>query len=97
MPDLRIHREHELGLPEARRLAAEWAQAARTRFAMECVHQEGGEADCVVFSRSGVAGQLRVTAERFELDAKLGFLLGAFKERIEQEISKNLDDLLARG
>ena len=32
-----------------------------------------------------------------ELDAKLGFLLGAFKDRIESEIVKNLDDLLAQA
>ena len=38
---------------------------------------------------------LRVTADHFELDALLGFLLGAFKDRIESEIVKNLDELLA--
>ena len=38
---------------------------------------------------------MRVTADHFELDAQLGFLLGAFKDRIESEIVKNLDDLLA--
>jgi hypothetical protein len=43
-----------------------------------------------------VSGELRVAADRFELDAKLGFLLGAFKDRIEQEVSKNLDELLAQ-
>ena len=37
------------------------------------------------------------TGNRFELDAKLGFLLGAFKDRIESEIVKNLDELLAAG
>ena len=47
------------------------------------------------FTRSGVNGTLLVTADHFNLDAKLGFLLGAFKDRIEAEIVKNLDDLLA--
>ena len=32
---------------------------------------------------------------RFELEAKLGFLLGMFKDKIEGEIVKNLDALLA--
>jgi len=36
-----------------------------------------------------------VSAEKFELDARLGILLGAFKDRIEGEIVKNLDELLA--
>ena len=40
-------------------------------------------------------GMEHVTATRFELNAKLGLLLGAFKGRIEAEIVKNLDDLLA--
>ena len=51
---------------------------------------------CVSFTRSGVNGELKVTKDRFELDARLGFLLGAFKDRIEGEIVKNLDLLLAQ-
>ena len=62
---------------------------------MQCTYEEGKTADAVAFSRSGVSGTLHVTSDRFELDAKLGFLLGAFKGRIEAEIVKNLDDLLA--
>ena len=38
-----------------------------------------------------------MTSDRFELDARLGFLLGAFKDRIESEITKNLDLLLQQG
>ena len=62
---------------------------------MECVYEEGETSDTVSFTRSGVNGTLLVTKEHFELDAKLGFLLGAFKDRIEGEIVKNLDTLLA--
>jgi len=39
---------------------------------------------------------VEVSGQRFELRARLGFLLGAFSERIEQEITRNLDELLAR-
>jgi putative polyhydroxyalkanoate system protein len=49
----------------------------------------------LTFTRSGVNGTLQVTQNCFELDAKLGFLLGAFKDRIEAEIIKNLDELLS--
>ena len=55
---------------------------------------EGKSKDEVCFTRSGVSGTLHVTKDKFELNAKLGFLLGAFKSRIESEIVKNLDDLL---
>jgi len=37
---------------------------------------------------------LQVSDSKFELSAKLGFLLGAFKDKIEAEIVKNLDQLL---
>ncbi len=94
MPDLRITRDHQLGFEEARRLAKAWADSAAEKLDMSCDYEEGECEDCVAFKRSGVTGQLRVTADRFELDAKLGFLLGAFKDRIEQEITKNLDLLL---
>jgi putative polyhydroxyalkanoate system protein len=95
MPDIHIQRDHHLGLPKARALAMAWAEQAETDFGMECTYAEGDTEDEVGFSRSGVSGTLMVTAEAFELQARLGFLLGAFKERIESEIVRNLDGLLA--
>ena len=94
MPDIHITRHHSLGLPEARKLAFKWAETAEERFDMECTYEEGKTSDLVSFTRSGVNGELKVTKDRFVLDARLGFLLGAFKDRIETEIVKNLDDLL---
>lgn len=94
MPDIHIEREHSLGLPRARELAFKWAEAAEQRLDMECTYEEGKTSDLVSFTRSGVNGELRVTRDRFELHARLGFLLGAFKDRIESEITRNLDDLL---
>ena len=95
MADLHIVREHTLGLPQARQIAAKWVAQAQTEFGMACAYAEGDAADEVRFSRSGVKGTLDVNATRFELRAQLGFLLGAFKQQIEAEIVKNLDALLA--
>ena len=95
MANLHILREHVLGLPAARKIAFAWQEQVESDFGMECSYEEGKTADQLTFSRSGVNGTLQVTANRFELDAKLGFLLGAFKGKIEAEIVKNLDDLLA--
>lgn len=95
MPDIHIQREHDLGLAAARKLAFQWAEQAEQKLDMECTYEEGKTSDEVSFTRSGVSGTLRVTKDGFELNAKLGFLLGAFKERIEAEIVKNLDALLA--
>jgi putative polyhydroxyalkanoate system protein len=95
VPDIHITREHKLGLPTARKLAFRWAETAEVKLGMECTYEEGKASDLVSFTRSGVNGELKVTKDRFELDARLGFLLGVFKERIESEIVKNLDLLLA--
>ncbi len=95
MANLHILREHALGLPAARKIAVAWAEQVQSEFGMDCSYAEGKAGDQVSFTRSGVNGTLHVTSDRFELDAKLGFLLGAFKGKIEAEIVKNLDDLLA--
>ena len=95
MADIHIEREHSLGLAQARKIAFQWAEQVEEKFDMSCTYEEGEACDEVQFTRSGVSGTLRVSAEKFELDARLGFLLGAFKERIESEIVKNLDELLA--
>lgn len=97
MADLHILREHKLGLAAARKIAFTWAEQVEAEFGMECTYEEGKTQDIVQFTRSGVNGSLLVTKEHFELDAKLGFLLGAFKDKIEAEIVKNLDTLLAPG
>ncbi len=95
MANLHIRRDHALGMTAARKVAFAWAEQVETDFGMECTYEEGRIEDRVTFTRSGVNGTLHVTADHFDLDAKLGFLLGAFKDRIEAEIVKNLDDLLA--
>lgn len=94
MPDIRIHRKHELGLPRARKVAWKWAEEVEQKFDMECTVIEGETSDTVEFTRSGVNGRLIVAGDHFDLEAKLGFLLGAFSKTIETEIQKNLDSLL---
>ena len=97
MPDICIRRDHALGLARARKVAWKWAEDAETKFSMECTVLEGEDGDTVEFSRSGVNGTLEVRADSFELNAKLGFLLGAFSKTIETEIEANLDQLLGNA
>ena len=97
MPDIHIHRTHALGLTKARKVALRWAEDVEKTFDMECTILEGETSDTVEFTRMGVKGELIVAADHFELDAKLGFLLGAFSKTIEAEIEKNLDALLAKS
>jgi putative polyhydroxyalkanoate system protein len=97
MADIHIHREHSLGLAKARKIAWAWAEQVEQEFGMDCTVEEGQDSDTVAFTRTGVTGSLIVAADHFELQARLGFLLGAFSKTIEAEITKNLDALLSQG
>jgi putative polyhydroxyalkanoate system protein len=96
VPDIHITREHSLGFAAARKLAFRWAEVAEEKLGMECTYEEGKTSDRVIFTRAGANGELQVDKDSFVLDARLGILLGAFKERIQAEIVKNLDLLLAQ-
>lgn len=95
MADVRIVREHALGLARARQLAQRWVEVAQKKLQMECSYVAGEHEDVVRFRRPGASGELRVGPTRFHLVARLGLLLGMFRGRIESEIVKNLDLLLA--
>jgi putative polyhydroxyalkanoate system protein len=94
--EIKIHRDHALGLPKAREVAWAWAEEVEQRFDMECTVIEGDFSDTVEFTRAGVSGRLIVATDHFDLHARLGFLLGAFSRTIEREIQGNLDALLAK-
>ena len=94
MTQINISHNHGLNLQQARAIALDWAQAAQRDFGIEscaAVDVEGGEHQVLRFRRTGLEGSLRVTAVEFVLEIKLGFFLGAFKERIEAELLKNLE------
>ena len=97
MADIKIHRDHALGLAKARKIAWAWAEEVEKDLQMECTVIQGQTSDTVEFTRSGVSGRLIVAANHFDLEAKLGFLLGAFSGKIETEITKNLDAMLSKG
>jgi putative polyhydroxyalkanoate system protein len=97
MADIKIHRDHALGLAKARKIAQKWAEQVEQEFSMCCTHIEGEYSDTVEFTRTGVNGRLIVAADHFDLNAKLGFLLGAFSKTIESEIQKTLDGLMTKG
>ena len=97
MADIHIHRDHTLGLAKARKVAWKWAEEVEAKFGMACTVIEGEFSDTVQFTRTGVNGALVVAADHFDLNAKLGFLLGAFSKTIESEIEKNLDALLSKS
>ena len=58
---------------------------------MRCTYQEGSLQDLVTFEGTGAKGTLEVNATSFDLNVKLGFMLGNFKDKIEAVIRKKLD------
>jgi putative polyhydroxyalkanoate system protein len=94
MPELNIERTHTLGLTGARAVAERWREQAEQEWGMACESEPGESEDRMRFARSGVSGELRVTDTRFNLQLKLGFLLGAYSGKIEEKIKANLDELL---
>jgi len=97
MPDIRIRRDHTLGLAKARKIAMQWAEEVEHKFGMQCSVIEGELSDTVEFRRAGVNGELIVAPDHFDLLARLGFLLGAFSRTIEKEVQAELDALLLKG
>lgn len=96
MADIHIERIHQLGLNEARKVAERWCDEAAKQLDLAFTVLRGETRDIVEFARSGVKGSLQVEADRFTVDAKLGFLLGAFSDRIRSEIERNFDDQLKK-
>lgn len=94
MPELKIEREHTLGLAGARAVAERWREQAEQDWGMSCESEPGEGEDRLRFARSGVSGELVVTERRFDLQLKLGFLLGAYSGKIEEKIQANLEALL---
>ena len=94
MPELKIEREHTLGLDGARLVAERWREQAEQEWGMTCASEPGEAVDRMRFERSGVSGELTVTETRFDLQIQLGFLLGAYSGKIAEKINANLDALL---
>jgi putative polyhydroxyalkanoate system protein len=97
MAQILIERPHQMGLEQARRTAQQWMDEARSQFDLRCEVIAGSELDEVRFSRAGLTGTLEVSGQHFRMQAQLGFLLSAFKQRIESEIEKNLDRLIGEN
>ena len=96
MTDIHMQRLHTLGLAAARKLANEWREQAETRLGMACEYTEGATSDEIRFRRAGVTGTVQITDDRFVLDAELGFLWSAFKDKIETEVARRMDKLLTQ-
>lgn len=92
MAEIHIHRAHTLGRDAALQLARDWRAQAEQDWGLRCTVQADDQH--IDFERSGLKGSLRVSDEAFELRIALGFLLSAYRGRIEAELQRRLDGWL---
>lgn len=90
MSHIIIHRDHELTLDQARAAAEALAGRLAERYEISHHWQE----DSLHFERSGVSGQIDLEPGVIRISVRLGFLLVSLKSRLEQEIDRQLDEML---
>ena len=92
MPDIEVHRIHDLGLVAARRAAEQMAADLGRKFDL----RGSWRGNVLHFERPGVSGTLAVTDKDLHLSVSLGFLLKAMKSSVEKSVMQELDMLFAR-
>jgi len=86
MATIDIRHPHTLAPEQARQAVQHIADALTERFSAE--HSWNG--DSLLFKRSGVDGRVQLEPGAVRVTAELGFLLGAMKGTIENEIRRVL-------
>ncbi len=90
MSRIRIERDHDLGRAGARQVAEQVAADLARRFPIRH-HWEG---DVMHVNHSGARGTITVAARSLALDVRVGLLLLPVRRRLEQEIERQLDEIL---
>lgn len=88
MSQIDIRHSHSLSPARARQAVQEVADKLSERFEF----QLRWEGDVLHFSRGGVDGAIELLPKHLRVTARLGFLMSAFKGRIEEEIRRVLDE-----
>ena len=93
MDDIKMIKYHQLPMPQARALVQKAADDLAAEY--DLVSHWAG--NTLHFRRSGVQGEMRVSASEIDLEVTLGFLLRAFKTKFVEHIEHNFDTLLAKA
>lgn len=92
MSMIKVVRNHQLDHQHAVAAADELAQSLAQEFQVQYQWRD----EVLYFNRRGAKGHLEVGPSSIRLELELGLLLRPFRERIEQEIHRHLDNLLER-
>ena len=88
MSRIDIRHAHALPKPQARKAVEEVARKLQERFQVDCAWN----GDMLNFSRSGIDGHIALEEGGLHVFAKLGFLAAMFKDPIEAEIKRVLQE-----
>lgn len=87
MSRIQLRRSHDLSARAARKRVDRMAAALGRKFDAECEWQ----GDVLSIEHSNVSGTVTVCRKEIILDARLGFLLALFRDRVDAEIAGILD------
>jgi putative polyhydroxyalkanoate system protein len=93
MSRIRLRRPHDLSAKAARQRVDRMAEALGRKFDAECAWQ----GDVLSIEHPNVSGTVTVGRKEIVLDAKLGFFLAMFRERVDAEIAGILDKEFPQG
>ena len=88
MAKIDIRRPHGKTIEEARAVVGKVAARMNEKIGTESAWQ----GDTLTFARSGVKGEIAVSASEVHVTAELGMLLSPLRGTIEDEIRKKLDE-----
>ena len=87
MSRIHLRRSHDLSAKAARQRVDRMAEALAKKFEAECEWQD----DVLAIEHPNVSGTVTLGKKEIVLDAKLGFLMAMFRDRVDAEISRILD------
>lgn len=87
MSRIRLRREHDLTPEEARQKVERVAEALAKRFEAECTWK----GDVLTIDHPGVQGRVTVGRNDVVVEAKLGFPVAMFRDRVDSELARVLD------
>ena len=85
---IQIRREFTMPRKKLRKKLEELAANMQDKWQLDCQWQSK---NCLDFQRSGAKGTIEIHKHELELNAELGMLMSAFKDTIEEEINKFID------
>ena len=93
MSRIDVRRRHSMDHEHALRVADELAREMKSHYDFEC-HWEGEK---LRLRRSGVKGEVEVLPDEIGVHLELGMMLLPFRHRIEGEVVRQLEEILARN